>query len=106
MVAGIIAKAVRARIRGLFLAFPAILPASLTITEEEGGTRQAGRDAITAVLGGVALVIFATVGEVLFTRVNSALVLARLSGPGVVVSGILYAIGAVCRPDDCDKRLQ
>jgi hypothetical protein len=44
---------------GLFLAFPAILPASLTLLKEKGGTRQACDDARGAVLGSLGLCAFA-----------------------------------------------
>lgn len=44
---------------GLFLAFPAILPASLTLLKDKGGTRQACDDARGAVLGSLGLCAFA-----------------------------------------------
>lgn len=105
VIAGILAKALDARIGGLFLAFPAILPASLTIVQEKEGTRKADRDGIGAVLGGVALVVFGCVGEELFTRLNAAATLAACLGAWILASGLLYALLALVRPDDCDKRL-
>jgi hypothetical protein len=104
IVAGIIAKFVGARIGGVFLAFPAILPASLTIVQDKEGTRRADRDAIGAVLGGAALVVFATVGESLFTRQNAAAVLVAALGAWLFAGFLFYALLAVVRPDDCDKR--
>ena len=59
----------------MLLVFPAILPASLTIVRSKEGTRRADRNAIGAVLGGAALVVFAAVGESLLTRRNAAVVL-------------------------------
>lgn len=47
------------RFGGLFLAFPAILPASLTLIEEREGDIRASVNATGAVLGGGALVAFA-----------------------------------------------
>jgi len=44
---------------GLFLAFPAILPASLTLLKDKGGARQACDDARGAVLGSFGLCAFA-----------------------------------------------
>jgi len=104
VIAGIIAKAVGARFGGLFLAFPAILPASLTIIQEKGGTRRADRDASGAVLGACGLVVFAVVAESTFTRLNPAVVLVTSLAGWIVACGILYSLLALVRPDDCDKR--
>ena len=46
---------------GLFLAFPAILPASLTLIANRDGRRQAEIDVAGAILGATALVSFAIV---------------------------------------------
>jgi Protein of unknown function (DUF3147) len=105
VIAGIIAQAVGARFGGLFLAFPAILPASLTIVQEKEGTRRADRDAIGAVLGACALVVFAVVAESTFTRLNPVVVLTTSLAGWIVACAILYGLLAVVRPDDCDKRM-
>jgi uncharacterized membrane protein (GlpM family) len=102
IVAAVLSKEVGTRFGGVFLAFPAILPASLTFVERSEGTRKAGRDAIGAVLGGLALVVFATIGESLFTRENSALVLVFALLGWLVAIAVLYVALAVFRPDDCD----
>lgn len=73
--AGIIAKRFGPEIGGLFLAFPAILPASATLIQKhetekkerlgeqgtERGELAAGVDAIGASLGAVGLVVFASI---------------------------------------------
>lgn len=46
---------------GIFLAFPAILPASLTLVERDAGRREATIDAEGAIIGAVGLVAFALV---------------------------------------------
>jgi uncharacterized membrane protein (GlpM family) len=102
IVAGIISKTVGARFGGLFLAFPAILPASLTFVQEKEGNREADRDAVGAVLGGIALIGFAVVGETLFTRHNPALVLVLALIAWLVAIAVLYSTLALLRPDDCD----
>ncbi len=104
IVAAIISGAVGARLGGVFLAAPAILPASLTIVEHKEGTRKADRDAIGAVVGSLALVVFATVGESMFTRHNPALVLAAALGGWIAAGLAFYAILGLFRPDDCDKQ--
>lgn len=62
---GIIAKVWGPLVAGLFLAFPAILPASLTLVKQHDGRTQAVEDARGARLGSVALGAFALV--VMFT---------------------------------------
>ena len=57
-VVGIIGKAYGPAVAGLFLAFPAILPASLTLISEHEGERAAGVDAVGAQLGSFAMVAF------------------------------------------------
>jgi uncharacterized membrane protein (GlpM family) len=59
--ASLIAKAWGPMIGGLFLAFPAVLPASLTFVMDEDGRRAAVDDARGARLGAAALVVFASV---------------------------------------------
>lgn len=48
-------------IGGLFLAFPALLPASLTLVKKQDGRRAAFDDARGAVVGSLGLVAFAVV---------------------------------------------
>jgi hypothetical protein len=79
--AGIVTLAFGSRLGGLFLAFPAILPASLTLIEKKDGRRQAEGNALGAIIGAVALVAFALIAYVLFTRV-----------PGVVVEAVALAV--------------
>jgi len=58
-VAGLIAHVCGPRVGGLFLAFPAILPASLTLVARHRGRRTAAEEARGSIIGAVALVIFA-----------------------------------------------
>lgn len=46
---------------GMFLAFPAILPASLTLIERDAGRQEASIDAEGAIIGATGLVAFALV---------------------------------------------
>ena len=57
--AALVARRWGAAIGGLFLAFPAILPASLTLVKEHDGRRQAVEDARGARLGALGLAAFA-----------------------------------------------
>ena len=65
VIAGLVAHVFGPEIGGLFLAFPAILPASLTLVARHEGREPAAQEAGGAVLGAVALVAFgATVARV------------------------------------------
>jgi uncharacterized membrane protein (GlpM family) len=103
IVAGVIAKTVGARFGGGFLAFPSILPASLTLIQAKEGTRDADRNAIGAVLGGAALVVFAMIGEAAFVRIEAFLALAMALAGWLVTSFALYALLAWLRPESCDR---
>ena len=103
VVAGVISHLVGARIGGVFLAFPAILPASLTFVQDKEGTRTADRDALGAVLGGFALIVFAAVGESMFGRDNSAAVLALALTAWLVAACVFYVIVGLLRPDKEDR---
>jgi hypothetical protein len=105
VVAGLLAKFVGVRFGGAFLAFPAILPATLTLIQEKDGTRDADRNAIGAVLGGLGLVAFATVAESGFGRLPSPVVLLLALAAWMTTSGLLYLMLALLRPEAADKHL-
>jgi uncharacterized membrane protein (GlpM family) len=75
---------------GVFLAFPAILAASLTLIAEEEDRREAREDARGAAVGAVALAAFAGVGALLFTEVAWPLALAAACGAWIVGALGLY----------------
>jgi hypothetical protein len=75
IVAGAITLAFGARVGGIMLAFPAILAASLTLIAEEedrGEARECGRG---AVIGGLAMALFAIVAAVSLGKLNGAIAL-------------------------------
>jgi hypothetical protein len=100
---GLISLNLTARFGGSFLAFPSILPASLTLIQKKEGIDRADRSAVGAVLGAVGLVVFAMIGEAAFGHLNpfTALVLA-LAG-WVVTAVALYGVLAFVRPETCDR---
>ena len=102
VLAGLVGKTVGPRFGGAFLAFPAILPASLTLIETKEGTRKADRNAIGAVLGGFALAVFAAVAEAAFGHLPSPLVLLLALLAWLLTSLALYALLAFFVPDACD----
>jgi uncharacterized membrane protein (GlpM family) len=77
------------RVAGLFLAFPAILPASLTLIAAEDGEEEATVDAVGACFGCVGLAAYGATSWFLLPRV--APVLAEL---GALAAWAVVAIGA------------
>jgi Protein of unknown function (DUF3147) len=74
---------------GLFLAFPAVLPATLTLIEKKEGTTKAWADASGGVLGAIGLAAFAFTALQLL-RANPVVALALALVAWVLVSGGLY----------------
>jgi uncharacterized membrane protein (GlpM family) len=77
---------------GVFLAFPAILAASLTLIAEEEDRKEAREDARGAAVGAVALAAFAWIGVLLFTEIAWPLALAAACGGWAVVALGLYLL--------------
>jgi uncharacterized membrane protein (GlpM family) len=75
---------------GVFLAFPAILAASLTLIAEEEDRQEAREDARGAAVGALALAAFAGVGVLLFTELAWPLSLAAACGAWTVGALGLY----------------
>lgn len=76
---GIIAKVWGPFVAGLFLAFPAILPASVTLVKQHEGRRKAVEDARGARLGSIGLAAFAVTVAVSAGSVAPWLVLVAAS---------------------------
>jgi nicotinamide-nucleotide amidase len=93
LLAGLVALAAGERVSGLLLAFPAILPAALTLIEKRDGISAAVSDVRGATVGALAMVLFAITVMSLATRIPT--VLALLIAAGVwSLSGIgLYFFG-------------
>lgn len=76
VVSGVLTTAVSPRVGGIFLAFPAILGASLTLIAEQEDSAEAREDARGAVMGGCAMAVFAAVAALTFTHLPGGVVLA------------------------------
>jgi hypothetical protein len=74
-VVGILGHAYGPAVAGLFLAFPAILPASMTLIEKHEDRKAAGQDAVGAAAGCVGLIGFALVVWALASQATAWLVL-------------------------------
>lgn len=73
--AGLITLAFGSRVGGIFLAFPAILAASLTLIEKEEDSVEAREDARGAVIGGLALALFAVIAALTLGDLNPPIAL-------------------------------
>ncbi|MGD0371006.1 MAG: DUF3147 family protein [Candidatus Dormibacteria bacterium] len=89
VIAAVIGELAGPRVGGLFLAFPAILVATVTLVEKKEGVGQAATDVRGATFGAIGLIAFAVVVSALVDRSPSlALVGALLAW--IVVSGVAY----------------
>jgi hypothetical protein len=87
---GLVAHAYGPAAGGLFLAFPAILPASLTLVEEHGGRGEAADDARGARLGTVGLLAFAAVVWLAGARWPAPAVLGTATAAWAVACGLAW----------------
>lgn len=94
LAAGLIGMKFGPVVGGVFLGFPAILPASLTLIEKKDGKQQAAIDSEGAILGAIAMVAFAFAVALTVTSwgVVTALVVALVLW--LVVAVALYTIVA------------
>lgn len=91
---GLVAKQWGPAIAGVFLAFPAILPASITLVKQHDGRAKAVDDARGARLGSFGLIAFAVVVALTATSWPPALVLVAAALAWTVVNvGLWFAIG-------------
>ncbi len=90
--AGIVTLAFGARVGGVFLAVPAILAASLTLSEEQEDSVDAREDARGAIAGACGMAVFALVGALEFGVLPGGVVLAIAAGAWMLVSAALYAL--------------
>lgn len=89
LLAGVVGVALGPKVGGLFLAFPAILPASLTLIEKKEGMTKAWSDASGGVLGAVGMAAFALTA-LLLLRWNPAIALLLAVVVWAIVAAGLY----------------
>lgn len=88
--AAIVAAVFGVKVGGVLLAFPAILPASLTLIERKDGRDEAAVDAIAAILGSVGLIAFAVVAGLTLTRFSGLVALVLAGAAWLLVALGLY----------------
>ncbi|WP_445525767.1 DUF3147 family protein [Streptomyces cyslabdanicus] len=92
LLAAVVSRLFGPFVGGVFLAFPAILLASLTLVAEEEGLMSARDDARGAALGTLGLVAFAVVATVLLRHHSAWLALGAATAAWVVVSLGAHAV--------------
>ena len=97
LLAGSITLVVGPRPGGVFLAFPAILVASLTLIEKKEGTSASGDHIKGTVLGAVGLAAFAIAFEAALPRTALGFALALACGAWLVTSIALYLVTELTR---------
>jgi hypothetical protein len=90
--AGLITLGFGARAGGLFLAFPAILAASLTLIQREEDSAHAREDARGAVLGGCALAAFGAVAAVALVGLPGSVALVLAAAAWALVALVGYRL--------------
>ena len=97
--AALLAERFGPRLGGMFLGFPAILPASLTLIEEKHRSQHlAGSNAIGAILGAAALIGFALVAVPLLVRLPLLLALLIATLAWLLIGVGLYFAVVQLRP--------
>ena len=92
LVAGLISLGFGATAGGMFLAFPAILPASLTLVEKKEGTEAAIHDLDGTILGAAALGAFALVAGAGLRAGSAALALPAALATWLGASLVAYVV--------------
>jgi hypothetical protein len=96
LAAGLIGTWFGPKVGGLFLGFPAILPASLTLIQKREGRDEASIDSVGAMLGAAALIAFAAVVVAMVTSLGVVpSVLAAFVVWLAVASGLYFLVALV-----------
>ncbi|MBV8950723.1 MAG: DUF3147 family protein [Actinobacteria bacterium] len=99
LVSGTVSLVFGPKAGGLFLAFPAILPATLTLIEKKEGTDAAVHDVEGAVFGALGLVCFALVATATLPSMRVGIALSAAFVVWAVVSvGAYLLYHAIFRP--------
>jgi len=90
VVAGVMSLVFNPVVGGLFLAFPAILPASVTLIEQKESTGEAVHDIEGATIGALGLAVFAVVTGIVLRHTSAVVALAAATAAWLVTSVVLY----------------
>lgn len=107
IIAGLVSLLFGPKVGGLFLAFPAILPATLTLLEKKEGKTKACADASGGVIGAIGLAVFAVVAALLLRKLSPPLALgAALLAWTLVAIGLYFAFRATALYEKEDRLLR
>lgn len=81
------------RVGGLFLAFPAILPASITLISKKDGREKAEIDAVGATIGALSMIAFAATSLLLIGHLPIAAVETSAFVLWLAVATLVYFVG-------------
>ena len=91
LVAGLAGMRFGPAVGGVFLGFPAILPASLTLIQRKEGREQAAIDSLGAVLGALAMIVFAVLVAGFVMSWGPVLTLGAALAGWLAIAVVLYA---------------
>jgi len=92
VIAGLVSIVFNPVVGGLFLAFPAILPASVTLIEQKESTGQAARDIEGATIGALGLAVFAVVTGTVLRHTTAVAALIAATAAWLATSVVLYLL--------------
>ena len=92
VVAGVVSLVFNPVVGGVFLAFPAILPASVTLIEQKESTAQAAHDIEGAAIGALGLAVFALVARTVLRHTTAIIALGGATTAWLVSSAALYVV--------------
>lgn len=92
LVAAIVGVIFGSRVGGLFLACPAILPATLTLIEDKDGKREAEADEHGSIAGAIGLVAFAGTGVLLIDPFGVVVAMAGATVAWLVASLCAFSV--------------
>lgn len=96
LASGLVGMKFGPKVGGVLLGFPAILPASLTLIEKAEGRQEASVDSVGAILGAVAMIVFAIIISIAVTKLGvvPSLIIALLEWL-VVAVGLYFLVASV-----------
>jgi hypothetical protein len=94
MIAGVVGLTLGERVGGMLLAFPAILPATLTLIANEQGEQRSFHDLQGTVAGAFGLVAFGVIAAITIGRLNVLVALGLSLLAWCALAGSLYLVWA------------
>lgn len=94
VIAGIVSLSAGSKAGGPLLAFPAILPATLTLIEKDEGEEKTVHDLQGSVVGAIGMCSFAVVAAVLLGKVAVGIAILAAFGAWALTAGVIYLLWA------------